>query len=97
MMAKKKIEANGISEISKVFGNLVKKTRKDKGLSQEEFASITGIRREKISEIESGKHQFNYYWEQLLSRHLPLTFGIEFDKGEIKLWVVYETKKEEIK
>jgi len=37
------------------FGRLVRKAREEKGLSQQEFADLTGVGRRFISELENGK------------------------------------------
>ena len=38
------------------FGNRIKELRIGYGISQEELASITGIKRENLSRVEAGKY-----------------------------------------
>ena len=46
----------GMENIQIEFGNRIKELRIGYGISQEELASITGIKRENLSRVESGKY-----------------------------------------
>lgn len=60
------------------LGNVIKNTRKQKGLTQNEFASLCGITRTYLSQIESNLKEPNLSTLKTISKNLKVPLPILF-------------------
>jgi len=56
-----------MAEIEKIFGEVIRRRREQKGISQEAFAGLAGVHRTYMSSIERGKVQVSISIAQKLA------------------------------
>ena len=62
------------------FGNIVRKLRESRGMSQEEFSSFCGISRAYYGRIERGEHSITLEMCQKISEATGLSFSELFEE-----------------
>jgi len=72
-----------IARSPKQLGNIIQRTRKQRGMTQTDLANLSGLRQEKISKIESGQDgaKLSTIFALLAALNLEITVGTRSGKG----------------
>ena len=79
----------------KDFGPIIAKIRNEKGLSQEEFASLLGVTKQTISNYERGKRRPDYEVLEAIADvlNVPMGYFLTEEEQAKKLKTIYRTYK----